>query len=346
MFNTTGPRGLVNEPYVEIGGRRYAVASSYDVMNRTGPGAEHTGPDTPLMRRVHAAKELGVVFWLGSSVPQGYEHFGYPTYLQMDAETVSDAHEYLSALVDLEPLIDSGMPNERTLYELPGNKRRLTMLLRTGGRAKAGPHMLASTCVLDRDVLNDHASKSPTLQRYHVCRPGTGLFNAGLPGDSMPINTTSISTTARSVSHSTLTSPGPWPGYHPVPVGHRCNWSAATATTIPDSGSRACVAPLPDGRIFMVGAQIPTGRDPLVLSISHDGLNFSKAFALRHCAHPPCQPRFGGKGKVPGFQYPAAMWRLDAAGGPEIIFSYSINKEDIGLSKFPLAVLDETSIIL
>jgi hypothetical protein len=41
---------------------------------------------------------------------------------------------------------------------------------------------------------------------------------------------------------------GPWPGYHPIPVGLHCNWSAPIVTTIPDSHSRACTAPLPDGR--------------------------------------------------------------------------------------------------
>lgn len=59
MFNTSGPLGLENEPAVEIAGRRYAVAGSWDVNARTGGGAEHKGPDTPLMRRVHGPAELG-----------------------------------------------------------------------------------------------------------------------------------------------------------------------------------------------------------------------------------------------------------------------------------------------
>ena len=70
----------------------------------TGLGAEHTGPDTPLMRRVHAATTLGPVFWLGKEVPKGFEQLGYPTYREMDAETQADASAYLAALVDLEPV--------------------------------------------------------------------------------------------------------------------------------------------------------------------------------------------------------------------------------------------------
>eukprot|EP01043_Picozoa_sp_COSAG02_P076155 COSAG02_NODE_16040_length_1118_cov_1.644750_2_plen_85_part_01 len=53
MFNTTGKIGLENEPMIEIKSRKYAVAGSWDVNARKGGGAEHTGPDTPLMRRVH-----------------------------------------------------------------------------------------------------------------------------------------------------------------------------------------------------------------------------------------------------------------------------------------------------
>ena len=33
------------------------------------------------------------------------------------------------------------------------------------------------------------------------------------------------------------------------------------------------------------------------------------------------------------------MWKLDGPRGPEILFSYSVNKEDIALSRFPLSVL-------
>ena len=92
MQNTTGPIGLENEPHVIIEGRRYSVGGSWDVFARKGGGAEHTGADTPLMRRVHSATQLGPVFWLGKEVPGcktttypanttcppgGYQRFGY-----------------------------------------------------------------------------------------------------------------------------------------------------------------------------------------------------------------------------------------------------------------------------
>jgi hypothetical protein len=41
-------------------------------------------------------------------------------------------------------------------------------------------------------------------------------------------------------------------------------------------------------------------------------------------------------------QYPSAMWKLDGPRGGEIIFAYSVNKEDIALTRFPLSVLSES----
>lgn len=95
----------------------------------------------------------------------------------------------------------------------------------------------------------------------HFCRPGTGIFNVALPGDVMPRNTATAQPWA-----AVGTAAGPWPGYHPVPVGRRCNWTAPVATNIPDSKSRACAAPLPTGQLFLIGAQIPRGRDPVCAS--------------------------------------------------------------------------------
>lgn len=335
MFKTTGPVGLENEPHVVISSRRYAIGGSWDVFARTGGGAEHTGPDTPLMRRVHGPESLGPVFWLGKEVPQGYERFGYPTYFDrsIDAQTRADAAAYVAALVDTEPTSDWGKPNERTMFELPADRSRLMALLRGGGELPGEPavgqHMLASSCVLPGPPPSSRARNPET---YHVCRPGTGLYNVGLPGDRMP---TAAAAEAPELRRGSA-GDGPWPGYHPVPVGRHCNWTAPQVTNIPDSHSRACIAPLPDGSMFMIGAQITKGRDPVVLSWSKDGLDWSKAWAVRNCVETSCQPRFGG---YPGFQYPGAMWKLDGPRGPEIIFSYSVNKEDIAMSRFPLSVL-------
>ena len=132
-----------------------------------------------------------------------------------------------------------------------------------------------------------------------MCRPGTGLYNVGLPGDRMPAKSAEPRRTDGAATVGDAADE-PWPGYHPIPVGRHCNWTAPIVTTIPDSHSRACTAPLPDGRIFMIGAQIPSGRDPIVLSISKDGLDWSEAWAVRNCVDASCKPRFGGP--------PGAFW--------------------------------------
>ena len=214
--------------------------------------------------------------------------------------------------------------------------------------------MLSSTCVLPESPSSHTQSVPAKKELQHVCRPGTGLYNTGLPGDTMPHvkaatgAAPSTSSTSVMVVDSDGDDGGPWPGYRPIPVGRHCNWTEPVATTIPDSNTRACTAPLPDGRIFLVGNQIPHGRarkssccplfsmieidhftktgsgqtlygklkkrcvfsgDPLVLSISKDGLNFSEVYALRHCVANStdgtdvnCHPRFSGGGKLPGFQ--------------------------------------------
>ena len=73
-----------------------------------------------------------------------------------------------------------GKPNERTMYELPGARRRLVALLRSGGalpgEAPVGSHMLASSCELAGGV-----APGPPPTSYHACRPGTGLFNVVPP---------------------------------------------------------------------------------------------------------------------------------------------------------------------
>ena len=142
----------------------------------------------------------------------------------------------------------AGHPNERVLYELPADRSRLIMLLRAG--THGNEHLLASNCKLAGAA----PRPAPTNETMHFCRPGTGLFNAGLPGDKMPWAPTAAQ---RQRAGGSTGGTGPWPGYHPVPVGHSCNWTAPYFTTIPDSHSRACTAPLPDGRIFMIGVRPP-----------------------------------------------------------------------------------------
>jgi len=118
-------------------------------------------------------------------------------------------------------------------------------------------------------------------------------------------------------------------------------WTMPVQTDIPDSASKSVSGTLPDGRIYLIGNQVTAAqgeeephhynRDPLVLSLSEDGVTFDRAWAIRHGA-PPI--RLPGPGKGGGFQYPSAVIVGDA-----LWIIHSIGKEDVAVSRVPLAAL-------
>jgi len=112
-------------------------------------------------------------------------------------------------------------------------------------------------------------------------------------------------------------------------------WTTPVRTDIPDSPSKAVAGTLPDGKIYLIGNQIPESahgfRDPLVISLSSDGKTFNWAAAIRH-GTPPL--RFPGHAKGRGFQYPSAI-----AVGKALWVIYSVNKEDVAVSRVPLEEL-------
>jgi hypothetical protein len=113
-----------------------------------------------------------------------------------------------------------------------------------------------------------------------------------------------------------------------------CNWSIPSQTNIPDSRSATYAGVLPSGQRFLLGSQLPRkwDRDPLTLALSADGVAFSKLLAVRAGAPPK---RYKGVGKGPGFQYPSAV----LGGSGDLVIAYSVNKEDIGVSVLPQAML-------
>jgi hypothetical protein len=121
------------------------------------------------------------------------------------------------------------------------------------------------------------------------------------------------------------------------------NWSVPMPTNIPDSPSRTAVGSLPDGTVFLAGNQLSEPfhqasrphytRDPLTLSLSADGIAFDRVFAVRGGAP---RIRLPGKGKGRGYQYPSAVVVTDA-----IWIMYSVGKEDVAVSRIPLASLSQ-----
>lgn len=118
-------------------------------------------------------------------------------------------------------------------------------------------------------------------------------------------------------------------------------WTTPVQTDIPDSPSKAFAGTLPNGKNYLIGNQIQSNvrghtRDPLVISLSTDGKTFNWAAAIRH-GTPPL--RYPGKSKDHGFQYPSAI-----VVGKSLWVIYSINKEDVAISRIPLSELGSSKI--
>lgn len=139
--------GEENGPWTILNGRLYTQSGSNDA-------GEHHEDIISVMRQVGVggnASALGEPFWLNRTVPayckgsaaQKSPDCKYKTYLEMDAQTRSDAEQLLASFVrtlvkapdasgeltDTTPVSPRMVFNERSLYMLP-ETRRLALLLR------------------------------------------------------------------------------------------------------------------------------------------------------------------------------------------------------------------------
>jgi hypothetical protein len=112
-------------------------------------------------------------------------------------------------------------------------------------------------------------------------------------------------------------------------------WTTPQIVDTPDSRAKQSAGNLPDGTAFMVNN--PSGnknRFPLVITLSKDGFVFNKAFLLRSGGKDLQPLRFKGKYKRVGYSYPkSVVW------GNYLYVSYATNKEDVELSRIPMASL-------
>ena len=113
--------------------------------------------------------------------------------------------------------------------------------------------------------------------------------------------------------------------------GH--NWSVPEITNYPDSTARIAAGNLPSGDAYIINNASATqfDRRQLVIGLSRDGLLFDRAFLVRS---EPTSMRFEGKHKLDGWQYPHALaWKR------HFYVAYTINKEDVGITRIPLRQL-------
>jgi hypothetical protein len=112
-------------------------------------------------------------------------------------------------------------------------------------------------------------------------------------------------------------------------------WTTPTLVDTPDSRVKQSAGNLPDGTAFMVNN--PSGnknRFPLVITLSKDGFLFDKAHLLRSGGKDLQPMRFKGTYKRVGYSYPkSVIW------GDYLYISYATNKEDVELTRIPIASL-------
>jgi hypothetical protein len=114
---------------------------------------------------------------------------------------------------------------------------------------------------------------------------------------------------------------------------HGKTWSEPELTGYTDCGCRFHFGRLPDGRFFGLSCPKPkSGRTPMVLATSKDGVVFDRHYILGDVA--ATRPRMPGNNKGGAYGYPTC----DIAGGKMYIV-FSRAKEDICFTQLDLSAL-------
>ena len=108
-------------------------------------------------------------------------------------------------------------------------------------------------------------------------------------------------------------------------------WSDPYKTNFTDANSKFMFGLLPDGRFYYVGNPVPgSDRNPLVLAISEDGLNFNEQYIIGDEVY---QQRMDGMYKGGDYGYPNCFVGNDGY----FYVVYSQDKEEIAVSRFLLS---------
>ncbi len=111
---------------------------------------------------------------------------------------------------------------------------------------------------------------------------------------------------------------------------HGVTWSEPVMTQFTDAGSRHHFGRLPDGRFFALSTPKPRSvRTPLILATSTDGTDFNTHYVIGDDNN--LLARLMGAHKYGRYGYPYLHLM-----GEHAFFIYSINKEDIAVTRVPL----------
>ncbi len=112
-------------------------------------------------------------------------------------------------------------------------------------------------------------------------------------------------------------------------------WTLPVETNMPDSRAKQSAGNLTDGTAYFVSNPVLNKtRIPLVVTLSHDGRLFDKAFVLRSGGSDLQPQRYPGTSKGLGYSYPKSM-----VSNGYLYVGYATNKEDVQCTRVPLTSL-------
>lgn len=112
------------------------------------------------------------------------------------------------------------------------------------------------------------------------------------------------------------------------------NWTLPQKTNFSNDTSKFSVGNLANGKVFWVGNPVVGGgRNPLVLSLSENGEDFTEHFILAEGMH---RLKYNGFAKGGTYAYPHAFERKG-----NLYVVYSVNKEDIECIRVDLHCLNK-----
>eukprot|EP01084_Bolivina_argentea_P204905 350002_1 len=177
LFPNTTTNGSYAEPFLILNNKLYASCSLW-TNNKQGVVAQ--------MRLINTdTNNFGEIFWLSSTVPNGFEKFGYKTYIQMPTEIKNDMETYFASLiVENIPISPVNNPNvifnqTKSMYLIPNdnvysNDLQLMLLIRDGSGITN--KLWSSVCTIENSANKNLININETLLNRRACRAGDYYF--------------------------------------------------------------------------------------------------------------------------------------------------------------------------